>query len=465
MNTTTVSHDSDSPTGLFPVALTLGFATAIAMWLVGFITHLPGLRAPAIVVGILLILMQVLGGIAAGVVWPSRAWALGTLTGGIASLVNLLIVGSVLTSETGANDLRPGWHWLIGGFLLFGILTSGLAALIFSRRPGVGLDAVPRGSWLPRFAILTCISAIPVLLTGGLVTSTNTGLAVPDWPTSYSANMFLYPLSKMTGGIYYEHAHRLFGSLVGFTTLVLCIYILIADRRWLAKGLGLLALLMVIGQGVLGGIRVTAATATDVPASPETLIDNSSSLTLAMIHGTTAQLFFAFLCALAAVLSARWRNRTADSRSDPDSNNAMRTISLVLFGALCMQLVLGAMTRHFHQQHALWTHAGFAIVILVLAVVAGARASSRPRIDPILRRLGRGCIHAVGLQLLLGLATFIAVTPYQAGYVDPPYAVILATSHQAVGALLLATAAVLFAWSLRLHASNVTVGAAPMPAA
>src|SRR5690606_3174054 len=139
---------------------------------------------------------------------------------------------------------------------------------------------------------------------GGLVTSANAGLAVVDWPTSFQANMFLFPLSRMTGGagIYYEHAHRLFGSLVGLVTLVLLIFTVIVDRRRWAQVSVAIAFGAVVLQGVLGGTRVTSATPTETAS-----VDNAQSLALAAVHGVFAQLFFAFLCVNAAFLSRSWR--------------------------------------------------------------------------------------------------------------------------------------------------------------
>ncbi|MBI3799408.1 MAG: hypothetical protein HY268_20880 [Deltaproteobacteria bacterium] len=72
-----------------------------------------------------------------------------------------------------------------------------------------------------RLALLTAVATFPLLFVGGLVTSTGAGLAVPDWPTTFGYNMFLYPWSKMVGGIFYEHSHRLLGSAVGFLTILL----------------------------------------------------------------------------------------------------------------------------------------------------------------------------------------------------------------------------------------------------
>src|SRR2546422_10813583 len=87
-----------------------------------------------------------------------------------------------------------------------------------------------------------------------LVTDTGAALAVPDWPSTFGYNLFFYPWSQMVGGIFYEHSHRLIGAAVGLLTLGL------AAALWGAGGwfrwLGLAAVVAVVAQGVLGGLRV-----------------------------------------------------------------------------------------------------------------------------------------------------------------------------------------------------------------
>src|SRR5512142_2530194 len=75
--------------------------------------------------------------------------------------------------------------------------------------------------WPHRLAVVLAWATFPLLFIGGLVTSTGAGLAVPDWPTTFGYNMFLYPWSKMVGGILYEHSHRLVASSVGILTVAL----------------------------------------------------------------------------------------------------------------------------------------------------------------------------------------------------------------------------------------------------
>ena len=110
--------------------------------------------------------------------------------------------------------------------------------------------------WPHRLAVVTTAATVLLIFVGGLVTNTGSALAVPDWPTTFGYNMFLYPWSRMVGGIFYEHSHRLIGSVVGLLT-VSCALTLwwMEPRQWLRR-LGALALLAVIIQGVLGGLHI-----------------------------------------------------------------------------------------------------------------------------------------------------------------------------------------------------------------
>src|ERR687891_3003604 len=109
---------------------------------------------------------------------------------------------------------------------------------------------------LHRFAVVTACCTALLIFAGGLVTSTESGLSVPDWPTTYGWSMFTFPLDKMVGGIRYEHTHRLIASTVGFLILVLAAWLWRAEPRAWLRRLGYAALAAVIVQGVLGGITV-----------------------------------------------------------------------------------------------------------------------------------------------------------------------------------------------------------------
>src|SRR5713101_4422224 len=110
--------------------------------------------------------------------------------------------------------------------------------------------------WPHRLAVVTAAATLLLIFVGGLVTNTGSALAVPDWPTTFGYNMFLYPWSRMAGGIFYEHSHRLIGSAVGLLTIALAVWLWVTETRRWVRGLGLLAVAAVIAQGVLGGLRV-----------------------------------------------------------------------------------------------------------------------------------------------------------------------------------------------------------------
>src|ERR1051325_5507223 len=107
---------------------------------------------------------------------------------------------------------------------------------------------------LPVFAALVAASTALLIFAGGMVTSTGSGLSVPDWPNTYAWVMWSFPLRKMGGGLFYEHTQRVIASTVGFLIVVLALWLWRAEpRRWVRR-LGYLALAAVVTQGVLGGI-------------------------------------------------------------------------------------------------------------------------------------------------------------------------------------------------------------------
>src|SRR5882757_9390257 len=143
--------------------------------------------------------------------------------------------------------------------------------------------------WLHRAALLTAAVTFPLIFMGGLVTSHQAGMSVPDWPNSYGYNMFLFPPRLWIGGILYEHTHRLMASVVGILSIALVVAAFLTrgvSRR--ERGLAIAVLGAVIFQGVLGGLRVVLV-----------------KLDLAIVHACVAQAFFC-LAALMSVVTSRW---------------------------------------------------------------------------------------------------------------------------------------------------------------
>src|SRR5688572_26206129 len=155
-------------------------------------------------------------------------------------------------------------------------------------------------------------------------------MAVPDWPTTYGYNMFLFPISQWVGGIFYEHTHRLLASGVGLLTTILAVWLwLKEERRWL-RWLGLFAWIAVCVQGVLGGLRVTLF-----------------KQELGIFHATLAQLFFLVICAIAFFLSKSW-HRLSSQRGSISFHRFFRPLLLTSTVLILAQLVLGATMRHRH---------------------------------------------------------------------------------------------------------------------
>jgi cytochrome c oxidase assembly protein subunit 15 len=188
--------------------------------------------------------------------------------------------------------------------------------------------------WLNRFAWFTAAATVLLICSGGMVTSKGVGLAVPDWPTTFGYNMFLFPFSKWVGGIFFEHTHRLIASVVGFLTIILAGWLWLADsRRWI-RGLGLAALGAVILQGVLGGLRVIM------------LKDQ-----IGIFHACVAQAFLGLLVLIALVTSGRWE--TLHARAPSEAMTRIRNIALTTAIAIYIQLALGATMRHQHRDLAI----------------------------------------------------------------------------------------------------------------
>lgn len=184
--------------------------------------------------------------------------------------------------------------------------------------------------WLTRFAWLTAIVTFALVGLGGLVTSHEAGMAVPDWPTTYGYNMFLFPPSKWIGGIFYEHTHRLLASLVGMLTAILAVWLWIKEsRRWM-RWLGVIASVAVILQAVLGGLRVV-------------LYRDQ----IGIFHAALAQSFLCLLC-LIALFTTRWWQCFSGSLLRSDYAGNLRWLTPIVTGLIFGQLVLAATMRHQH---------------------------------------------------------------------------------------------------------------------
>ncbi|MBX6313549.1 MAG: COX15/CtaA family protein [Isosphaeraceae bacterium] len=284
-----------------------------------------------------------------------------------------------------------------------------------------------------RVALFAAIFTWPLLLVGGTVTVFRVGMAVPDWPTTFGINMFLYRFWSASWGVFIEHGHRLYGSAVGLACIVLAGWFAVAERRPWMKGLGAFALIAVIAQGFLGGYRV-----------------RYNSTNLAFIHGCSAQAFFALMVTLCVLTGRDWAC-APKGRPDPARLRRRAAVTLALISA---QIVAGAWLRHYGSTEALITHALLATAVgghaLLLAGMVERNRATISELVPSARALGL----AVLLQVVLGVAAWWVLRPFDGipRAVTSPQALIR-IGHQGVGALLLASAVVLTLKAFRMLTS------------
>jgi len=297
-------------------------------------------------------------------------------------------------------------------------------------------------TWLHRYACLVAAATFLLVVAGGMVTSTNSGLSVPDWPTTYGHQMFSFPLSSMVGGIFYEHGHRLIASVVGLLTVGLCAWLWwVEPRRWV-RWLGALALAAVVLQGVLGGLTVLY------------LLPDAISIS----HAGLAQIFFLLTVTVALVTSRTWRAPSQPIVDDP----RLRWRMALLTAAVYLQILIGATMRHTggglvipdfplsygHLVPPFWNtaiaihfaHRVGALVVTLLALVGAGLIWRRHVGRPELQRGAWLLVLLVATQVTLG--AFVVLTGKQP---------VINTLHVATGALVLATSLVVTLRTFRLR--------------
>lgn len=359
--------------------------------------------------------------------------------------------------------------------------------------------------WLHRFAIAFVLCTFFLITLGGTVTSKGAGLAVPDWPSTFNYNMFLFPVDKWVGNIFWEHTHRLMGSLVGLMAIAMCIWLwqtsaksprtpVRGSRQWLAY-LGIATLIAIIWQGIMGGLRVTQL-----------------STWLAVFHGITAQLIFCMTVLIAAATSKWWIEQRQEKRETEKAGqreiketaqantNLKSEISnlksvapllrpaLIALIVLFIQLALGATVRHHGAGLAIpdfplnygqivppltqagiekamiqyadnpdsyattehgwyspfhvaihWTHRLWAIAV-VIALVGLIRRVMKAAGEQMKLKFPAA---AIGIMLLLQLGLGMSII-WTGRHPE------VATAHQTLGAILLATTALLYFRIVRL---------------
>lgn len=275
-----------------------------------------------------------------------------------------------------------------------------------------------------RFAVATCCVTVLLLMAGALVTSNNAADSVPDWPLAYGK---LVP--PLVGGIRFEYTHRVLAALVSIMTLVLAIWVTTADKRPVAKKLGWTALVLVIAQAVLGGVRVLVGH----PAISATA------------HAILAQIFFLTIVGLSLYLSPWWQR---DLPQYEEGASGARAFAFWTTIAILAQLVLGAAFRH--GAFGIAPHLVGAGIVTVMVIMTGRAVKYNFRNVPDLRR-GVALLHAFfGIQILLGGAAYWAVLKAGDNFQPTIGYVLLTVAHVLGGALLLASSVLLTLTCYRL---------------
>ena len=423
--------------------IALGFMLTVMLWGVCYFVLMgPGSLGGDFLFGLMLFLLLPCGFLAGRwrtVLDPTglSGFKSGFFVGLMSAIFNLLIVGSMFPEGSGPLEVTL---W-VSGLLLASSFCTGLGGLAGGSMPADDPRSIV--SPLGLFSAVLAAAVLLLLSSGGLVTGLEAGLAVPDWPGSFGHNMLLYPMREMTSdtGVFFEHAHRLYGMLVGTGVVALLCLVFINDRRSWLRMLSILLFVMVCIQGLMGGLRVT-----------------ETSTFLALVHGVFGQLVFALTVLISCFTMLRWTRGPAAVSHEAAA--ADRPITVLLVAALVCQLVLGASVRHFQVlsesgqglELPVWAvvmHVTMGVLAFALALLIGIRAGGNYRSFPILRVLGISILIVVVVQLVLGIIALFAVSMRQAEL--PPVSEVVFTSlHQATGALLLGLCVLLMAWHFRL---------------
>lgn len=290
-----------------------------------------------------------------------------------------------------------------------------------------------------RFAILLACVTFLLLFVGALVMSTGSGLSVPTWPLAWGK---LIP--PLVGGVRYEYAHRVIAGLVVILTLVTMLWAMMSKRRRIVRNTSVAAFGLVIVQAILGGLTVLLG----IP------------LPIAMVHTSTAIIFFCTAVAL-AIFTSRWFE-DAPHLKEPAHRVPLTTLSVITTVVIYCQIVIGSVVRFVNDVIAIkefpifagpavprtvseaiisdYAHLGGAVAVAFFVLWTSIRVFRSHFDQPKLVRLAEGFVVLLAFQILLGLTTI-----WSDGAVIP------ASAHVAVGAGVLATSVAMTIRAFRLY--------------
>jgi cytochrome c oxidase assembly protein subunit 15 len=305
---------------------------------------------------------------------------------------------------------------------------------------GVVLSSYTYNAAHHRFTIFVAALAFLLIVAGGLVTSNNAGLAVPDWPTSFG---HLFKIPKMIGGVKFEHGHRMIAEFVGLLTIIVAAWTWFVDKRRWMRLLTIGAVLGVIVQGVIGGIGVKMMLPPWVSS----------------LHAAFGQTMFCTLAAIAVFTGRSWLLEPKEKIARKEARPLLRH-SWMLIGFLYFQLILGAAFRHVWTKwgpsgsnhwpankiiHAfLYPHILNALLVTGLVLYVSLRTLTRHSSIPNLRRPASWMLYLLITQLVLGISAYVVRVIQGVNESQPTMSLVVVTvAHLAVGALILALAVVL----------------------
>ncbi|MDA0999407.1 MAG: COX15/CtaA family protein [bacterium] len=281
--------------------------------------------------------------------------------------------------------------------------------------------------WAHRLAFITCGISLILIYAGGLVTSLGAGLSVPDWPSTFGYNMFLFPWAKMVGGIFYEHSHRLLGSLAGIFTILTAASIWMNEPRKWVRWMAAAALGLVVLQGLLGGLRVVLL-----------------KIDLAIVHACLAQLFFGLMVSIALVTSPSWHQPASDMT--PEEGQDFRRLARMVVIFIYIQIVFGAILRHTGAR--LDAHLLFAVLASILCIRLSMKVLRHPGSGEDLTHPAHALWIFLALQLALGAGSYLVKYTSMGDDLYRGGIVIVTSAHVVIGSLLFASALIL---ALRLY--------------
>lgn len=296
----------------------------------------------------------------------------------------------------------------------------------------------PPQIWLHRFAVFLAGATLFLITAGASVTSTGSGLAVPDWPLSFGQ---FFP--AMEGGVLYEHGHRMIAGVVLVLTVILVVWLARREERVSVRRLGYVAMLALVAQAVLGGLTVLFLLPTPISVS----------------HAALAEAFLCMIVSIALLTSPGWGEPPPPVETEDALS--LRRVALITTGVVYVQILLGAVMRHmgaglaipdfplsygrvfppFWYPHVAihYAHRVGALVVTIGVAMLLFRIMKHHRGD---RQIARPAVllgAVLTVQIFLGALTIWSKR-----------AVIPTTAHVAVGAATLATTIVITLRSFRL---------------